>query len=210
MTINDILKTANLSQTELSRRFGIPLRTVQNWACGINKPSEWVVNLIAAALNVTEKNEEDNMKKYFIADNADFYGAFEKCVFDMVEIERLAGEFETSAAELMERYEIHEADVDEISMYADASGIESKPVFIARVATEYEDVYEASFDKETAVKAAETMAAHLTAKERKTHTVSVEKFTVPVADGWDAKTAFRAACLADVLKDVEEYETITD
>lgn len=55
MTIPEILKITGLSQTELAKRFGIPLRTVQNWACGINKPSEWVVNLIAAALNVAAK-----------------------------------------------------------------------------------------------------------------------------------------------------------
>ena len=51
MTINDILAESRLTQAELSRRFGIPLRTVQNWAEGTRQPSEWVVKLIAAALN---------------------------------------------------------------------------------------------------------------------------------------------------------------
>lgn len=55
MTINDILKSSNLSQSELAKRFGIPLRTVQNWAEEKREPSEWVVNLIAAALNVPAK-----------------------------------------------------------------------------------------------------------------------------------------------------------
>ena len=50
MSINEILTAANISQSELSRRFGIPLRTVQNWAEGKREPSDWVVRLIDAAL----------------------------------------------------------------------------------------------------------------------------------------------------------------
>lgn len=50
MTIPDILDVYSLSQTELANRFGIPLRTVQNWAEGTRKPSEWVENLINTVL----------------------------------------------------------------------------------------------------------------------------------------------------------------
>ena len=54
MSINELLELHNLSQTDLSKRFGIPLRTVQNWAEGKNSPSGWVVNLIASALKAPE------------------------------------------------------------------------------------------------------------------------------------------------------------
>lgn len=55
MNITDILTNAHLSQTELSKRFGIPLRTIQHWAEGTRQPSDWVVNLIAAALQIEDK-----------------------------------------------------------------------------------------------------------------------------------------------------------
>lgn len=50
MSINELLELHDLSQTDLSKRFGIPLRTVQNWAEGKNSPSGWVLNLIESAL----------------------------------------------------------------------------------------------------------------------------------------------------------------
>lgn len=50
MTINELLELHQLTQTDLSKRFGIPLRTVQNWAEGKNSPSGWVLNLIESAL----------------------------------------------------------------------------------------------------------------------------------------------------------------
>lgn len=53
-TIKDVLNEAYIGQSELSVRFGIPIRTVQNWAEGKRQPPEWVVRLLAAALNVEE------------------------------------------------------------------------------------------------------------------------------------------------------------
>lgn len=46
MTINDLLSTYRLTQTELSHRLGIPLRTVQGWANGTRQPADWVLRLI--------------------------------------------------------------------------------------------------------------------------------------------------------------------
>lgn len=50
MSINDILKEYHLSQTELSRKLNIPLRTIQDWAGDKRTPSEWVVDLINKAI----------------------------------------------------------------------------------------------------------------------------------------------------------------
>lgn len=36
--------------TKFSRRFGIPLRTVQNWYYGERQPPEWLVVLIEQAI----------------------------------------------------------------------------------------------------------------------------------------------------------------
>ena len=50
MTINDLLTTYHLTQTELSRRFDIPLRTVQHWCNGTRQPADWLVRLIEKCL----------------------------------------------------------------------------------------------------------------------------------------------------------------
>lgn len=57
MSIQDILKTYNLTQTELATRFGIPLRTVQNWVAEGNSHREcpaYVVGMIAEILSSTK------------------------------------------------------------------------------------------------------------------------------------------------------------
>ena len=45
-TIKDICTEYNITQTELSNRFGIPWRTVQDWYAGRRTPPDYVVNMI--------------------------------------------------------------------------------------------------------------------------------------------------------------------
>lgn len=54
-TIKIICDTCGMGQTALSRRFGIPLRTVQDWYSGRSNPPAYVVNMIADLLE-SEKN----------------------------------------------------------------------------------------------------------------------------------------------------------
>ena len=49
-SIREICEEYNLSQTELSKRFLIPLRTVQNWHSGARKPPPYVVAMIEKIL----------------------------------------------------------------------------------------------------------------------------------------------------------------
>lgn len=56
-TIREICEEYSLSQTELSKRFGIPLRTVQNWHGGVRIPPPYVVDMIERILkNETPKD----------------------------------------------------------------------------------------------------------------------------------------------------------
>lgn len=57
-----------------------------------------------------------------------------------------------------------------------------KNIWIARVADDNSDAYRAFYDMKSARKQAGNYFDHLTAGERKTHTVSVESYTVEVAD----------------------------
>ena len=54
-TIKSLCEAYGISQTELHRRFDIPLRTVQDWYAGRRKPPAYVVNMLTALLESTEK-----------------------------------------------------------------------------------------------------------------------------------------------------------
>ena len=49
-TIKELCSEYGLSQIELSRRFDIPYRTVQDWYSGTRKPPEYVVKMIEELL----------------------------------------------------------------------------------------------------------------------------------------------------------------
>ena len=46
LTIKDICEKYQITQSALARRFGIPLRTVQDWHSDRRKPPEYVVRMI--------------------------------------------------------------------------------------------------------------------------------------------------------------------
>lgn len=49
-TIRDLCKEYGYSQTGLAKRFGIPLRTVQNWHGGQREPAPYVVPMMEEIL----------------------------------------------------------------------------------------------------------------------------------------------------------------
>ena len=53
-TIKQLCDDYGMGQTALSRRFGIPLRTVQDWYSGRSKPPAYVVNMLADLLEHDE------------------------------------------------------------------------------------------------------------------------------------------------------------
>lgn len=56
MTIKEICEKYSLSQTDLAKRFGIPLRTVQDWHAERRNPPDYVVNMMVEILeHDTEK-----------------------------------------------------------------------------------------------------------------------------------------------------------
>lgn len=55
--IKTICETYKISQSGLSRRFNIPLRTVQDWCSGRRNPPHYVVGMITALLEVDLKTE---------------------------------------------------------------------------------------------------------------------------------------------------------
>lgn len=56
MTIKQICESYGIGQTELARKFGIPLRTVQNWHASVRVPPDYVVRMIDELLRREETN----------------------------------------------------------------------------------------------------------------------------------------------------------
>ena len=54
MTIKEICEKHGLSQTALAKRFGIPLRTVQDWHAGRRVPPDYVVSMMVEILEKSE------------------------------------------------------------------------------------------------------------------------------------------------------------
>lgn len=52
MTIKEICERYGLSQTALAKRFGIPLRSVQDWHSGRRNPPDYVVGMIVELLEM--------------------------------------------------------------------------------------------------------------------------------------------------------------
>ena len=52
MTTKEICEMYGLSQTELAKRFGIPLRTVQDWYGGRRNPPDYVVAMMDELLHI--------------------------------------------------------------------------------------------------------------------------------------------------------------
>ena len=56
-TIKEICEEYGLGQTALSRRFGIPLRTVQDWHSGRSNPPAYVARMIDELLQIEAEKE---------------------------------------------------------------------------------------------------------------------------------------------------------
>lgn len=50
MTLTDLLTTYAVTMAELSRRYGIPYRTLQDWASGKHTAPAYVLTLLARCL----------------------------------------------------------------------------------------------------------------------------------------------------------------
>lgn len=57
MTIKEICEKYGYSQTALAKRFGIPLRTVQDWHGERRTPPAYVVNMMLEILRKDKESE---------------------------------------------------------------------------------------------------------------------------------------------------------
>ena len=57
-TIKELCTEYGMGQTELARRFGIPVRTIQNWHAGVRNPPDYVVNMMEELLRIEKSRGE--------------------------------------------------------------------------------------------------------------------------------------------------------
>ncbi len=66
--IKELRKTTGLSQSKFSAKFGIPVRTLQQWEQGISAPPEYLVSMMEYIMlleqNAQIKNEESIRGKH--------------------------------------------------------------------------------------------------------------------------------------------------
>ena len=58
MTIKEIAKAHGISNRELARRCGIPIRTVENWSSGAATPPDYILILIESHLKLQSMERE--------------------------------------------------------------------------------------------------------------------------------------------------------
>jgi len=56
--LKSICESHSIGQTALARRFGIPIRTVQDWFSGKGNPPAYVVTMIADLLEYDHRENE--------------------------------------------------------------------------------------------------------------------------------------------------------
>jgi DNA-binding transcriptional regulator YiaG len=57
-SIKEICQKYGLNQTQLAKRFGIPLRTVQNWHEGKREPAPYLIPMIEEILTADRDRKE--------------------------------------------------------------------------------------------------------------------------------------------------------
>ena len=58
--IKELRKKTGLSQSKFSAKFGIPVRTLQQWEQGISAPPEYLVRMMAYIMMLEDKGREEN------------------------------------------------------------------------------------------------------------------------------------------------------
>ena len=57
--IRELRKETGLSQSKFSAKFGIPVRTLQQWEQGISAPPGYVVRMMAYIMRMEKKEENE-------------------------------------------------------------------------------------------------------------------------------------------------------
>ncbi|MBP5495249.1 MAG: helix-turn-helix domain-containing protein [Lachnospiraceae bacterium] len=57
--IKELRKETGLSQSKFAAKFGIPVRTLQQWEQGISAPPEYLVRMMVYIMELEDRGEKD-------------------------------------------------------------------------------------------------------------------------------------------------------
>ena len=60
MTVKEFIKSTGMTQKQLSERFGIPRRTIEDWSRGVSKWPDYVVSMMKEILEKDKEHETDD------------------------------------------------------------------------------------------------------------------------------------------------------
>lgn len=60
VSVSDLRSLIGLSRSEFSRRYGIPIRTLEDWEANRRTPPEYVISLLERVVKEDVKKEESN------------------------------------------------------------------------------------------------------------------------------------------------------
>ena len=65
MDITEMRNYIGVSRAEFSRRYGIPLRTLESWESGVRTPPGYVLNLLEESVRKTDIIEVTSRRGYY-------------------------------------------------------------------------------------------------------------------------------------------------
>ena len=60
--IKELRKETGLSQSKFSAKFGIPVRTLQQWEQGISAPPEYLIRMMEYIMLLEERREDEKLQ----------------------------------------------------------------------------------------------------------------------------------------------------
>ena len=60
VSISELRSLAGISRPEFSRRYGVPIRTLEDWEAGRRTPPEYMISLLERVVKEDIKKEENN------------------------------------------------------------------------------------------------------------------------------------------------------
>ena len=80
MTIKEMRKSLGYTQTDFSRRYHIPFRTIQNWEAGVNSPPAYVEELLERQIKTDLINRRQFQVPKWSSDKKQLPGNNQYCI----------------------------------------------------------------------------------------------------------------------------------
>lgn len=117
MTSKEIRELLGISRAEFSKKYGIPVRTLENWDSGKREPPEWILKLLERVVREDkERRTKMTLKEWAIANG------------------------------LEEQYKQFRAECDEASEYCEEQGYpstgENYELMVENIKKNYPDLFE--------------------------------------------------------------------